>query len=338
MKKIILLQALLLLIASSVYAAPTNPLVLKPVLGQDARATVEKAFGGKGSIDSADECSKDARFEHLKIEKDAFLNQAVLRFDLNGQGGKAENVIDKDCNIDGGNPARAREEIKQKSGDSNVLKNGNTGNLIEILMIPQTTQLSTSFTHFHIWQLKPREISKKRPANYLGNDEMYSNATNPVLRLSLQQKIVESKTLYETTTDGAIKIDATTKKPVLKKVMFEELQLNYQDDDGIFKMLGFAPLESIRGKWLKITANFKIANDGFVNFKVESLDKNQKVQEIVFDVQHKNIDLWNENAGWLELYNKTGLYFGRTANEDSGDFESVPNQTLFLNYLKIWKD
>jgi hypothetical protein len=337
MKKMILLFLSLWLLISSVYAASTTPIVLKPVSAQKAKATVEKAFGGEGSIDSADECSKDSSFEHLKTEQDTFLNQAVLRFDLNGQGGKAADVIDKDCNTDGGNPARAREEIKQKAGDSNVLKNGNTGNVIEILMLPETTQLSTNFTHFHIWQLKPREISKKRFVSYPGDDEMYSNAMNPVLRLSLQQKIVESKTRYETNSDNSIKIDPETKKPILKKVTIDELQLNYQDDDGLFKTLGYAPLENIRGKWLKISANFKIANDGFVNFKVETLDKNQKVQEIVFNVQHKNIDLWNENAGWLELYNKTGLYFGRATNPD-GTFESVPNQTLFLNYLKIWKN
>jgi len=336
MKKIILLFLPLWLLINSVYAASTKPIVLKP-LGQNAIAVVQKAFGGAGSIDSADECSKDASFEHLQIDKDPFLNQAVLRFDLNGQGGKSEDVIDKDCNVDGGNPARAREEIKQKSGDPNALKNGNTGNLVEILMLPQTTQLSTKFTHFHIWQLKPREISKKRPASYLGDDDMYSNAMNPVLRLSLQQKIVESKTRYETNPDGSIKIDTETKKPILAKVTVNELQLNYQDDDGIFKTLGYAPLDSIRGKWLKITANFKITNDGFVNFKVEMLDKNLKAQGIVFNVQHENIDLWNENAGWLELYNKTGLYFGRTVNAN-GTFESVPNQTLFLNYLKIWKN
>lgn len=336
MKKIILLQVFLLLIANSVDAASTKPIILKPVLTQDAKTTVEKAFGGEGSIDSADKCSKDESITHLTTEKDTFLSQAVLYFYLNGQGGKAEDVIDKDCVKTDGDPERAREEIKQQENDPNTLKLGDTGHIIEILMIPQTTELSLNFTHFHIWQLKPREIDKKRPSNYPGDDEMYSNANNPVLRLSLKQKIVESKTRYETNPDLTLKIDAEN-KPILQKVMFEELQLNYQDDDGIFKTLAFTPIENVRGKWLKITGDFKISNDGFINFKVETLDKKKKVQNVIFSVQRSNIDLWNENAGWNELYHKTGLYFGRAKNSD-GTFQSVPDQTLFLNYLKIWKN
>lgn len=335
MKKMTLLFLSLWFLINSVYAASTTPIVLKPALGQNATAIVQKAFGGADSIDSADECSKDPSLEHLKIDKDTFLNEAVLRFDLNGQGGKADDVIDKDCVKTGGNPERAREEIKQQKNDPNALKLGDTGHMIEILMIPQTTQLSTNFTHFHIWQLKPREIDKERPANYPGDDEMYSNANNPVLRLSLQRKIKNSETRYETNSDLTLKMDAEN-KPILRKVMFEELQLNYQDDDGIFKTLAFTPIENIRGKWLKITGDFKIANDGFVNFKVEAIDKKKKIQNVIFNVQRSNIDLWNENTGWLELYNKTGLYFARAKNAD-GTFASVPNQTLFLNYLKIWK-
>lgn len=322
---------------SNVYAVSTKPIILKAVAGQEARTTVEKAFGGEGSIDSADECSKDTSVEHLKTVQDSYLNQAVLRFDLNGQGGKAADVIDKDCNTDGGNPERAREEIKQKAEDSNALKMGDTGYQTWIFMLPSNIQLSTNFAHFHIWQLKPRELNKKRPADYPGNDEMYTNANSPVLRLSLQQKIVESKTRFETNLDGTKKIDATTQKPILKKVTVDELQLNYQDDDGLFKTLGFVKLDSVRGKWLKVTTSFKIANDGFVNFKIQTIDKNKKVQKTVFNVEHENIDLWSENAGWSELYFKTGLYFGRIKNAD-GTFASVPDQTLFLNDVKIWKE